>query len=44
MPIVIVVMPNTALTSALCPMVKKWCSQTVKDSTPIVIVAMTSEV
>ena len=39
----IVAMPNTALIKALCPIVKKWCSQTVKDSTAIHIVAITSE-
>ncbi len=39
-----VAMPNAALTFALCPMVKKWCSQTVKESTAIAQVASTSEV
>src|SRR5207253_6169402 len=39
-----VAMPNTALTSAPAPMVKKWCSQTVKDSTVIATVAYTMEV
>lgn len=37
-------MPNTALISADCPMVKKWWTQTVKLSTAIAMVAMTSEV
>ena len=43
MPIAMVAMPNTALTLALCPMVKKWCSQTVKESMAMDIVAITSE-
>ena len=42
--IVIVAMPNAALMSALCPMVKKWCSHTVNDSIAIAMVAITSEV
>ena len=43
MPISIVAMPKAALMSALCPIVKKWCSQTTKDRTAIAIVAITSE-
>ena len=35
----IVAMPNTALTFALAPMVKKWCSQTVKDNRAMTAVA-----
>ena len=40
---VMVAMPNTALMLAFCPMVKKWCTQTVKESTAIAMVASTSE-
>ena len=43
MPIVIVAMPKTALRVALWPMVKKWCTQTVKERMAIAIVAKTSE-
>ena len=34
-------MPNTALTLAPAPMVKKWCSQTVKERMQIARVATT---
>ncbi len=37
--ITIVMMPKKALTVALDPMVKKWCSHTVNDSRPIAAVA-----
>ena len=30
---IMVMMPKKALTSALAPMVKKWCSQTANDNT-----------
>ncbi len=40
---IIVVMPKKPLTSAPAPMVKKWCSQTMKESTQIAIVAITIE-
>ncbi len=36
---IIVMTPKKALTPALEPMVKKWCSQTVKDRMPIAAVA-----
>ena len=36
---IMVAMPKKALTSALEPMVKKWCSQTVKDKSAITAVA-----
>ena len=36
---IIVAMPKKALTSAPAPMVKKWCSQTRNDSTPMAAVA-----
>ena len=39
----IVMTPKKALTSAPAPMVKKWCSQTMNDSTQIAIVAATIE-
>ncbi len=42
-PISIVAMPNVALMPALCPMVKKWCTQTVNDKKAIAIVASTSD-
>src|SRR5215469_10314723 len=38
---IIVDMPKKALTSAPEPMVKKWCNQTMKDSTPMPAVAYT---
>src|SRR5580693_8118879 len=38
-----VMTPKKPLTSALAPMVKKWCSQTRKDKTQITIVAATIE-
>ena len=40
---IIVAMPNTALTSAPAPMVKKWCSQTMKERMQIANVAITIE-
>ena len=42
--ITMVMIPKKALTSALAPMVKKWCSQTVNDSTAMEQVAQTSDV
>ncbi len=36
---IIVAMPKAALTLALEPMVKKWCSQTVKERMAIAAVA-----
>ena len=36
---IIVVMPKKALTLAPRPMVKKWCSHTMNDSTPMQAVA-----
>ena len=36
-------MPKNALTSAPAPMVKKWCSQTMKERTQIASVASTIE-
>ena len=41
---IIVMMPKKALTSAPAPIVKKWCSQTINDSTTIANVAHTIEV
>ena len=38
---IMLVMPKKALTLALAPMVKKWCSQTVKDRMQIARVAAT---
>jgi hypothetical protein len=38
---IIVVMPKKPFTSAPAPMVKKWCSQTMKDRMQITMVAMT---
>jgi len=38
---IIDMMPKTALTSAPAPIVKKWCSQTMKESTQIANVART---
>ena len=38
---IMVATPNTPFTSAPAPMVKKWCSQTMKASTQIAIVAIT---
>ena len=38
-----VAMPNTALTLPPAPMVKKWCSQTMKARTQIAIVASTMD-
>ncbi len=38
---IIVVTPNTAFTSAPAPMVKKWCSQTMKARMQITSVAAT---
>ena len=38
---IIVVMPKKALTLAPEPMVKKWCSHTMNDSTPMQAVAYT---
>ena len=40
---IIEAMPKIALTSAPAPMVKKWCSHTVNDSTQMTIVAITIE-
>ncbi len=40
---IMVVMPKMAFTSPPAPMVKKWCSQTMKASTQIAIVAITIE-
>ena len=40
---IIVAMPKMALTSAPAPMVKKWCSQTMKETMQIAIVAITIE-
>ncbi len=40
---IIEAMPKIALTSAPAPMVKKWCSQTVKERTQMTIVATTIE-
>ena len=40
----IVAMPKNALTLAPEPIVKKWCSQTMNDSTVMAIVAYTMEV
>ena len=40
---IIDMMPKMAFTSPPAPMVKKWCSQTVKASTKIAIVAITIE-
>ncbi len=40
---IMVMTPKKPLTSALAPMVKKWCSQTRKDSTQIAMVAATME-
>ena len=34
-PMIIDIMPKNALTSALAPIVKKWCSQTMNESTQI---------
>ena len=44
MAIIIVVIPKKAFTFAPAPIVKKWCSQTMNDSTVIQTVAHTSEV
>ncbi len=38
---IMVMTPKKPLTSAPEPMVKKWCSQTMKDRTQIARVAMT---
>ena len=40
---IIVMMPKKALTLAPAPMVKKWCSHTMNDSTQIAMVAKTME-
>ena len=40
---IMLAMPNTALTSAPAPMVKKWCSQTMKEMMQIASVAKTIE-
>ena len=40
---IIVAMPKIALTSAPAPIVKKWCSQTMKERMQIPIVAATIE-
>ena len=40
---IIVAMPKKPLTSAPAPIVKKWCSQTMNDSTQIAIVAIAIE-
>ena len=40
---IMVMTPKKALTSAPLPMVKKWCSQTMKDSTQMPSVAATIE-
>jgi hypothetical protein len=42
-PMIMLATPKTALTLALAPMVKKWCSQTSMESTQIAIVAATIE-
>ena len=44
MEMIMVVMPKKAFTLAPDPMVKKWCSQTMNDSTVIATVAHTREV
>ena len=44
MEMIMVVMPKKAFTLAPDPMVKKWCSQTTKESTVIATVAHTREV
>ena len=38
-----IVIPKTALTLALAPMVKKWCSHTMQERTQITMVAATIE-
>ncbi len=43
MPMSMVAMPKAALILGDWPMVKKWCSHTVKDNTAITKVAQTSE-
>ncbi len=40
---IMLITPNTAFTSAPAPMVKKWCSQTMKESRQIAMVAITIE-
>ena len=40
---IMVMTPKKPLTSAPAPIVKKWCSQTRKDSTQIAMVAATIE-
>ncbi len=40
---IMVVTPKKPLTSAPAPMVKKWCSQTMKARTQIAMVAATIE-
>ena len=40
---IIVITPKKPLTSALAPMVKKWCNQTRNDRTQMIIVAATIE-
>ena len=40
---IIVAMPKIALTSAPAPIVKKWCSQTMKERMQMAIVAATIE-
>ena len=40
---IIEAMPKIALTSAPAPIVKKWCSQTMKESIQMAIVAATIE-
>ena len=40
---IVVIVPKNEFTRALDPMVKKWCSHTVKDRSPMAMVARTSE-
>ncbi len=40
---IMVMMPKMAFTSPPAPMVKKWCSQTMKASRQMAIVAITME-
>jgi hypothetical protein len=41
---IIVAIPKAMVTGTLDPMVKKWCSHTVKLITEMLMLAMTSEV
>ena len=40
---IMLAMPKMALTSGPAPIVKKWCSQTMKEMTQIAMVASTME-